>query len=170
MMPSEQYIRDILRTSKQLKSSDTTFKTVHFIYEQGPACSSALEYDMYWAQTLASLEHNTDYIENVARCTPGCKRVEYTAKLFNTAPNSALTDQWELSIFFAKDKFQVKEQFYIYDDANLIADFGGYLGLLLGYSLLGFYDTLMDLCEKLFEKCNRGQSGKDEYQVKSEPK
>ena len=51
-----------------------------------------------------------------------------------------------------------------------IADFGGYLGLLLGYSLLGFYDTLMDLCEKLFEKCNRRENGKEEYQVKSDSK
>ena len=128
------------------------------------------EYDLYWAYSLASLEHNTDYIENVAKCMPGCKRVEYTAKLFNTAPEPALTDQWELSIFFAKDKFPVKEQFYIYDTPNLIADFGGYLGLLLGYSLLGFYDTLMDLCEKLFERCNRRHHSKKEYQIKDEPK
>ena len=130
------------------------------------------EYDLYWAYSLASLEHNTDYIENVAKCMPGCKRVEYTAKLFNTAPDPALADQFELSIFFAKDKFPVKEQFYIYDTPNLIADFGGYLGLLLGYSLLGFYDTLMDLFEKMFEKCNRRTpgAGKEEYKVKNEAK
>ena len=97
--------------------------------------------------------------------------MEYSVKLFNTAPDPALVDEWGVSIFFAKDKFPVKEQFYIYDTPNLIADFGGYLGLLLGYSLLGFYDTLMDLCEKLFEKCNgRRQSGREEYQVKSDPK
>ena len=68
--------------------------------------------------------------------------------------------------------YSIAPQFYIYDTPNLIADFGGYLGLLLGYSLLGFYDTLMDLCEKLFEKCNRRRQpdGKEEYRVKSDPK
>ena len=50
-------------------------------------------------------------------------------------------------IYFGKDEFPVKEQFFIYGTANLIADFGGYLGLLLGYSLFGCYDTLVDLME-----------------------
>ena len=72
------------------------------IPEQGPLCSLPEEYDLYWAQSLASLDHNTDYIEGVAKCTPRCKRVEYTAKLFNTAPDPTLTDKWELAIFFAK--------------------------------------------------------------------
>ena len=119
---------------------------------------------------IGGLAHKTEYIEKVAKCTPGCKRVEYSAKLHNTAPDASLSDQWGLAIFFAKDKFPVKEQFYVYDTPNLIADFGGYLGLLLGYSLLGFYDTLMDLFEKLFEKCNRRQPGKKEYKVKTDPK
>ena len=35
----------------------------------------------------------------------------------------------------------MKEEYYTYDISNLIADFGGFLGLLLGYSILGLYDT-----------------------------
>ena len=49
----------------------------------------------------------------------------------------------------------MKEQFYIYGIDNLIADFGGYLGLLLGYSLLGFYDNLVDFFEFLFRKSKK---------------
>ena len=133
-------------------------------------CSSPQEYDIYLSEIIGGLGHKTEYIEKVAQCTPGCKRVEYSAKLHNTAPDPSLTDQWGVAIFFAKDKFSVKEQFYIYDTPNLIADFGGYLGLLLGYSLLGFYDTLMDFFEKMFEKCNRKTPGKEEYKVRTDPK
>ena len=120
-------------------------------------CSSPQEYDIFFSEMDEGFSHNTEYLEKVAKCTPACKRVEYSAKLHNTWPVEALTDQWILAILFAKDMFPVEEHFYIYDAPNLIADFGGYLGLLLGYSLLGFYDTLMDLCEMIIEICNKTQ-------------
>ena len=104
---------------------------------------------------MKAFYHNSEYIEQVAKCTPGCKRVEYLSKLVRTSKDPSMNDEWRLKIYFAKDMFPVKEQFYIYDNANLIADFGGYLGLLLGYSLLGFYDSLMDFFEYLFLKCQQ---------------
>ena len=36
-------------------------------------------------------------------------------------------------------KTEVKEQFFVYDSNAVIADVGGYMGLLLGHSLLGMY-------------------------------
>ena len=38
---------------------------------------------------------------------------------------------------------------YSYDTANIIADFGGYLGLMLGYSILGFYDNSLAVLSRL---------------------
>ena len=43
-----------------------------------------------------------------------------------------------------------RKQFLIYGITNFVADFGGYLGLLLGYSLLAFYDEGKDLIPKLY--------------------
>ena len=117
--------------------AETKDKDVHL-------CSLPAEYDLYHATIIEGIYQNSEYIEKVAKCTPGCKRTEYSAKLFYTSQEPTLSEKWRLSIVFVRDKFPVKEQFYIYGTANLIADFGGYLGLLLGYSLLGFYDTLMD--------------------------
>ena len=118
-------------------------------------CSSPEEYDLYHDLTVGSLYTNSEYIENVAMCTPGCKRTEYSSKLQYTIKDPTLSDKWVLRIYFVRDKFPVKEQFYIYGTANLIADFGGYLGLLLGYSLLGFYDSLMDFFEYMYKKCKQ---------------
>ena len=36
-------------------------------------------------------------------------------------------------------KHEVREQYRIYDANSFIADFGGFLGLLLGHSLFGMY-------------------------------
>ena len=45
----------------------------------------------------------------------------------------------------------VSEQ-YLYDFNNLLADAGGYLGLLMGASLLTFYEVAADLMEKIVQK------------------
>ena len=37
----------------------------------------------------------------------------------------------------------MKEQYFIYDENALIADIGGYLGLLLGHSILSIFQTLV---------------------------
>ncbi len=36
-----------------------------------------------------------------------------------------------------------------YDKKDVIADFGGYLGLLLGYSILNLFDLILETCEKI---------------------
>ena len=126
-------------------------------------CSSPEEYDLFLALTILTMNLNSEYIEKVAKCIPQCKRTEYSAKLMYSAtgdPN--LAGKWRLRIYFGRDKFPVKEQFYIYGTANLIADFGGYLGLLLGYSLLGFYDTLADFFEHMFQRYNKKYPTKPE--------
>ena len=38
----------------------------------------------------------------------------------------------------------------MYDYGDLIADFGGYLGLLLGASLISLYDMVQTLFQKLY--------------------
>jgi hypothetical protein len=43
----------------------------------------------------------------------------------------------------------VKKQYLTYDSDCLIADVGGYLGLLLGHSLLTFYDSFIASAMKL---------------------
>ena len=80
--------------------------------------------------------------------------MEYSAKLYRSAPHPGLQDRLQISVYFAKDRFPVKEQFYIYDDATFLSDFGAYLGLLLGYSILTFYEMLFDLFEYVSRKCN----------------
>ena len=54
-----------------------------------------------------------------------------------------------IGLYYVSNKVTVKEEYYTYDTANIIADFGGYLGLLLGYSILGFYDNSIGVLSRL---------------------
>ena len=44
-----------------------------------------------------------------------------------------------VKLFLPTTKHVVKEQYVVYDGNTFVADVGGYLGLLLGHSLLGIY-------------------------------
>ena len=48
---------------------------------------------------------------------------------------------------------QVKEEIFMYDGQDLIADFGGIMGLLLGASILSFYDFIENVLRKLIDFC-----------------
>ena len=44
----------------------------------------------------------------------------------------------------AEEEYDIKEEYYIYALDGFIADVGGFLGLLLGQSILGLYYMLME--------------------------
>ena len=54
----------------------------------------------------------------------------------------------KLYMYFVNGQYDEKEQYVIYDSDSLIADVGGYMGLLLGMSLQG----LVEIIEKWWHK------------------
>ena len=45
-----------------------------------------------------------------------------------------------LYLYYVNSRYDEKEQYIIYDLSSLIADVGGYMGLLLGYSIQGMLE------------------------------
>ena len=128
-------------------------------HEEKPLCSHAWEYDQYLANSLKYFD--PDSLRNTAKCNPGCKRYEYSTKLKRKGTLRNMeeedTSQFvQFEFFYEQYEIQVREHVYAYDGLNLFSDFGGWLGLLLGYSILGFYDTLLsilgDVKKKLTQK------------------
>ena len=74
-------------------------------------------------------------------CLPNCVRDEIsledgeTSRSWRETRNPILT-----MVFLFKDgTYQMQEEYVIYDMNDFIADVGGYLGLLLGHSVLSIY-------------------------------
>ena len=69
--------------------------------------------------------------------------------------------------YFPSTMYDERKQYLIYDKTHFIADFGGYLGLLLGSSLLSVYDKvkrwLKSLIKLMSEKLSR-KYGKDQVE------
>ena len=58
-----------------------------------------------------------------------------------------------LYISMRETSYVHEEQYLIYDHNSLIADVGGYMGLLLGCSILSLFDEVEGLLVALFKKC-----------------
>ena len=94
----------------------------------------------------------------LSECKPSCRRNEYLAR-----PVGKREKLWDYTwyymdnyvqiwLYYGTSRVTVKEQYYTYGFDSFIADIGGYLGLLLGNSILGFYDTLIDLVKVAYDK------------------
>ncbi len=58
-------------------------------------------------------------------------------------PNSSL----RLGLLVPTAQHFVRREYLLYDANSLIADIGGYLGLLLGYSILSVFHQLASTCK-----------------------
>ena len=54
-----------------------------------------------------------------------------------------------LHLYYVNGRYEEKKQYLIYDYNSMIADIGGYMGLLLGYSLLSLYEVAEQMCLKV---------------------
>jgi hypothetical protein len=66
-----------------------------------------------------------------------------------------------LNLYYGSGRYQVRHQYLTYDAQSLVADIGGYLGLLLGHSVLSFYDIARGIWRQQFTRAtSQGQTGR----------
>ena len=95
-------------------------------------------------------------IENLTGCLASCDKYEYKI-LFNRKTNFAAnyycaggnsTCHMSLMLQINEMSYEEKKQYVVYDINSFIADVGGFMGLLLGFSILGLYDELANLLRR----------------------
>ena len=111
-----------------------------------PFCSQSEEYDRFWNISLMILSSSEKDISSMTGCKPSCTRMVYASKHVYTQKSNVLTEKtMTVTLEYASNRFLTREQYYTYDYPDLIADFGGFLGLLLGHSILSLYDNVLYL-------------------------
>ena len=82
-------------------------------------------------------------------CLPSCKRNEFTVNILNRIENpSDPIGYYKGYFYYVSGRYLEKSYYYVYDLFDLLADVGGYMGLLVGYSLLTVYDSIKYFCKK----------------------
>ncbi len=115
------------------------------VYQQSPRtkplCTMKSQYD-HWMTTYSNfMQLGETAIYNATRCLAPCRYFEYRIRevgelLSTDEPDLADGEKrLYLRFTFLSGKYEVKEEYYVYNEDSLIADVGGYLGLLLGHSV-----------------------------------
>ena len=116
-----------------------------------PKCIHSNQYEEFFKKYVLISNQKEASIAKITRCLPSCKRNEYEFKVVNSikAPANSNGKRYFSGIFYyPSGEYQEKTYYYTYEFPDYIADIGGYLGLLLGYSILNFYDGLKYLIKK----------------------
>ncbi len=107
-------------------------------------CDTQEQYDATkkWSKEFTQLDNVKAF--NLTGCREPCDTTRFTwsprSEIWASpgyAPNT-LT----LGFIVSKGQFSRSEQYLIYDANSFIADIGGFLGLLLGYSMLSIVQSL----------------------------
>ena len=104
-------------------------------------------------QTLSRKFHEADAnnIYKITGCLASCEKDEYHGFILHPMTESRKTPHdIKLEFRIMEVSHQEMEQYILYDFDSFIADVGGLMGLLLGFSVLSIYNEIMDL---LVDKC-----------------
>ena len=85
-------------------------------------------------------------------CMRKCQRMEWRAKTVYENQEQSEKPMLFLKFFYGNGRYFVNEQYYTYGPNSFVADFGGYLGLLLGHSILSVFDFGRDIIAGRLEK------------------
>ena len=98
------------------------------------------------SQKLEVADANTVY--KITGCLSSCEKFDYNkidgkGKATRKPPHDIL-----LEIIISNPSYQEMEQYVLYDSESFIADVGGFMGLLLGYSALSIYNELVNILDR----------------------
>ena len=82
-------------------------------------------------------------IEVVTGCLLPCSYTEY-----NLVSSRPIKSPWATSatiMFFGNLATRVRKEVYVYSFLDLVSDFGGSLGLFIGFSFFSLWDTAKDI-------------------------
>ena len=140
--------------SKLLSTFKASSTRLQQIRQNGKTFPQEDSYDIFWE--LNRLDERE--IFEKTGCMPSCSKSKI--KLVPEYNNDMIDDNKKvarLSFVYPRGEYDLVEEYYIYNFGSFIADVGGYLGLLLGSSLLSMYHTMIPLVinqmRSLAKKC-----------------
>ena len=124
-------------------------------YSGTPPCTTNSEL-MAMVNSSKLLEHSDgNEIHELTGCLSPCKKYRYS---LSSAPLRSHPISWasrveecqlHLDFVMVDNSYNEEEDYVIYDVNSFIADVGGYMGLLLGSSLLSVYMSIEDVVKRI---------------------
>ena len=116
-------------------------------------CTKPEQYDKFINMYNDITGKQETQIAAITGCLPSCKRAEFEMKLICRMTMPLVDGERQISgyFYYPTRRYIEKYHFYAYNVSDFLADMGGLLGLMLGYSALTCYDAIIYLCNKAQE-------------------
>ena len=113
-------------------------------------CQSQEKFDQFRNMTIhAGKKSMQEKLENHGCLISNCKITKWQEVTRNEIFGD-FKNKMEFRYFMpARSKVTIYQDIRIYDENNFIGDFGGYIGLMLGLSILTVYDYLISLIKSI---------------------
>ena len=105
-----------------------------------PRCNESDQYEEFLQSYIRIASRDEASIAKVTGCLPSCKRNEFDVRVINRVEMASNEAYFSGLFYYPSGGYDEKIYYYTYALGDYIADVGGYMGLLLGYSLISFYD------------------------------
>ena len=96
-----------------------------------------------------------EFIEKT-KCQVSCSRTEYSFQRevddYQKIAHPTKGRYGDLGLMIKDGTVTVSHEVKMYDEYDLISDFGGMLGLLLGASVLSMYELIVEIIKNIIEK------------------
>merc|ERR1712223_1346910 len=89
-------------------------------------------------------------VEDRTKCLQKCARTKYWIEELDSMTNIEWKKDWMSEVYFQSNEIkEVIKEYYTYESSDLLGDFGGFLGLFLGWSLLGLSQGVFTVCSNV---------------------
>lgn len=144
-------VRDLLMESKQLQCITPCWKSLG-LPENFPICTDRDNYYNDSFIVLREILDNATQNPHLVGCPKPCQKVEYKLQI-NYFSKNGLThmpdDRFKVYTYYDDMSVEKQTEYIYYDKMAVLADIGGMLGLLLGYSLLSIVHSSLSGVETL---------------------
>ena len=109
---------------------------------QSRLCNSTTQLKRLAIISMELMETDANGIYNVTGCLASCEKNKYQITMAETPKangGSRFGSDLRIRVTIQNGMFEEREQYLIYDTDSFVADIGGFLGLLLGWSMYGVY-------------------------------
>ena len=122
-------------------------------YSKGPPCTTRSQLKDFVNLSYKLERSNDNDVYVLTGCLPSCERDAYDMIAEPmTCKYDGNPDELSLQLRITDRTYEEKEQYVIYDIDSFIADVGGYMGLLLGYSIMSLYNEIEALLKRLIPR------------------
>ena len=107
-------------------------------------CDNVTQLQSLSKYTYQFQEADANTIYKISGCLSSCEKDEYQIDKTYTSSTKSPHDTM-INFRIMDSSYQEMEQYLLYDLDSFIADVGGFMGLLLGFSVLSIYNEVVDL-------------------------